>query len=79
MKFVQYTCIIFNPRRMRKGYSSHFVCVCVCVCVCHRSNIYLPRLYIESRVPLGFLCCSQRMYCVDFIENTLFKSSGKIY
>ena len=24
---------VVNPRRMRKGYGSRFVCVCVCVCV----------------------------------------------
>ena len=29
-------------------------------------------------MPLGFLCWSQHMYCVDFIENTLFKSYGDI-
>ena len=25
---------IINPRRMREGYSSRFVCLCVCLCVC---------------------------------------------
>ena len=25
---------VINPRRMREGYGSRFVCVCVCVCVC---------------------------------------------
>ncbi len=32
------------------------LCVCVCVCVCYRVSRYIPRLYVESRVPLGFLC-----------------------
>ena len=44
----------------------------------YRASCYIPHLYVESRVPLGFLCCSQRIYCVDFIENALFKSSGEI-
>ena len=59
-------CII-NPRRMREGYGSRSVCVRACVCV-----------YVESRMPLAFLCYSPRMYCVDFVENVLFKSSGEI-
>ena len=25
--------VFINPRRMREGYGSRFVCVCVCVCV----------------------------------------------
>ena len=25
---------LINPRRMREGYGSRFVCVCVCVSVC---------------------------------------------
>ena len=70
--------VVINPRRMREGYGSRFVSVYVCVCVCYRASCYIPRLYVESRVPLGFLCCSQRMYCVDFFENALFKSSGEI-
>ena len=37
------------------------VVLCVCMCVCYRASCYIPRLYIESQVPLGFLCCSQRM------------------
>ena len=47
---------IFNPRRMREGYGSHSVCLCVCVClsVCYRTSGYIPCLYVESRVPLGF-------------------------
>ena len=59
---------------MRDGYGS----CSVCLCVCYRASCYIPRLYIESRVPLGFLCCSQHMYCVDFVEDALFKSSSEI-
>ena len=59
---------------MREGYSSHPMCVPVC----YWASCYIPRLYVESWVPLGFLCCSQHMHCVDFIENALFKSSGEI-
>ena len=32
---------IFNPRRMREGYGSRFVCVCVCVCVTELAATYL--------------------------------------
>ena len=69
-----------NPRHMREGYGSLSVCVSVCVClsVCYHASCYIPRLYIEITVPLSFLWCSQDMHCVDFIENTSFKSSGDI-
>ena len=48
--------VIINSRRMRDGYDSRSVCVCVCVClsVCYRTSGYIPCLYVESRVPLGF-------------------------
>ena len=55
------------------GACANVTVVILCVCVC-----LLPSLYVESWVPLGFLCCSQHMYCVDFVENTLFNSSGEI-
>ena len=54
------------------------VILCVCVSFCYLASCYIPCLYVESRVPLGFLCCSQRMYCVDFVKNALFNSSGEI-
>ena len=40
---------VVNPRRMRKGYGSRFVCVCVCVClsVCYRTSCYIPCLYVQ--------------------------------
>ena len=60
---------VFNPWRMCEGYSNHFVCLSVYL---------LPRLYIKNKVPLSFLWRSLDMYCVDFIEITLFKSSGDI-
>lgn len=40
----------------------------------HESCYISPRLYIESQLSLGFLCWFLRMHCVDFNENTLFKS-----
>ena len=61
-----------NPRRMR-----HRVTVVV-VCVCYHTNCYIPRLYVENKVPLGFSWRFQDMHCVEFVENTLFKSSGNI-
>ena len=50
----------------------------VILCVCYRASCSIPCLYVENWVPIGFLCHSQHMYCVDFVENALFKSSGKI-
>ena len=74
--------LVVNPRRMREGYGSRFVCVCVCVsvcvCVCYHTSCYIPHLYIDIKVPLGFLWRFQDTHCVDFIENALFKSSGDI-
>ena len=67
---------LINPRRMRKGYGSRSVCVCVSVC--YRASCYIPRLYVENKVPLGFLWHFQDMHCVDFVEKALFKSSGDI-
>ena len=73
---------VINPRRMREGYGSRFVCVsvylCVCVCVCYHTSCYIPRLYVENKVPLDFLWRFQYMNWVDFIEIALFKSSGDI-
>ena len=62
------------PRCMRKGYGSRSVCECVC----YRASSYIPCLYVENKVPLGFLWHFQDMRCVALIENALFKSSGDI-
>ena len=52
------------------------VILCVCLSVCCRASCYIPpHLYTESWVPLGFLCCSQHICCVDFVEYALFKNS----
>ena len=59
------------------GTCTRVTVVILSVCVCYRASCYIPGLYVESRVPLGFLNCSQRVYCVDFVETTLFKSSGE--
>ena len=72
---------IFNPRHMRReGYGSRCVClcVCVCVCVCYHASCYIPLLYVEIKVPLGFIWHFQDMHCVAFVENALFKSFGDI-
>ena len=55
------------------------LCVCVCVCVCYRASCYIPHLFLESQVSLGFLWCFQPMYCVDFGEKALFESFRNIY
>ena len=57
---------------MHEGYGS------LCACVCYHASCYILRLYVENTVPLSFLWRSQHMYCVDFVENALFKSSGDI-
>ena len=54
------------------------VCLSVRLSVCYRASGYIPRLYVENKVPLGFLWCFQDMQCVAFVENALFKSSGDI-
>ena len=38
----------------------------------------VPHLYDESLVSLGILCRFQLIYCVDFVENVSFESSGDI-
>jgi hypothetical protein len=58
----------------RKGYGSRSVCLCVC----YHSNCHILGLYVENNMPLGFSWQSQRMYCVDFVKNALFKSFGNI-
>ena len=49
------------------------------VCVCYRASCYIPVLYVENKIPLGFSSYIQYMHCVDFIENALFKNSGDIF
>ena len=63
--------IIIDPWLMHKGYGSRCVCVL-------RTSCYIPRLYVENKVPLGFLWRFQDTHCVIFVENALFKSSGDI-
>ena len=73
--------IIFNPRRAcAERVTVVVLCVCLSVClsVCYHSNCRILGLYVENKVLLGFSWQSQRMYCVDFVENALFKSSGDI-
>ena len=82
MKVLELAFNFINPRRMREGYGSVFVCVCVCVCVClsvcYHASCFIPRLYVENTVPLSFLWRSQDVHCVDFVEIALFTSSGDI-
>ena len=64
---------IINPRRA----CAERVTVVV-LCVCYLSNCHILGLYVENKVLLGFPRQSQCMYCVNFVENALFKSSGDI-
>ena len=61
---------------MREGYGSRSVSVCLSVC--YHASGYIPHLYVENKMPLGFLWRFQDMHCVAFVENALFKSSGDI-
>jgi hypothetical protein len=58
----------------QKDYGSRSVYLSVC----YHSNYHILGLYIENKVPLGFSWQSQHMYCVDFVDNALFKSFGDI-
>ena len=63
---------IINPQCMHESYGSGSVCVS------YRASCYICYICIESQVLLGHQYRSQRMCCVDFIENALFESSGNI-
>ena len=54
---------------------------CVCVHVWGGGGGGGPVLYVyvENRVPLGFLWHFQHMGCVGFIQNALSISSGDIH
>ena len=66
-----------NPWHMYEGYGSRFVSVYLSVC--YHDSCYINHLYVEKKVPLNFLWCSQDIYCVDSVDITLFKSSGNIF
>ena len=78
--------LLWKKLGKHEGYGSRFVCVCVCVCVCvhvcvyvcYHASCYIPHLYVENKVLLSFPCPFLLIYCVDFVENTLFESSGDI-
>ena len=55
------------------------LCVSKCVCVCHCASYYIPVVYVENKVPLGFRGRYNIMHCLDCVENALFKSSGDIF
>ena len=47
---------LINPRRMRRRVTVVVLCACLCVCVsvCYQASCYIPYLYVESEVSLGF-------------------------
>ena len=65
--------LLFNSWHMHEGCHSHSVCESLCVC--YHTSCYMPSLYIETKVLLGFLWHFQEMHCVDFIESTFSKHS----
>ena len=65
---------LVNPRRMRKSYGGHSVCVSVC----YHASCYIPRLRVQTAVLQGSLWPSKCIICVDFAENVLFSSFGVI-
>ena len=55
------------------------VVVCVCVSVTMLAATYLTWFIHWRQGAVKLLWCFQDMHCVDFVENTLFKSSGDIF
>ena len=58
-----------NPRHMCEGYCSHSVCELVCVCPL--PPCYIPVLYVENKVPLGFRGLSFKIRIVWISLKTL--------
>jgi hypothetical protein len=50
--------LVINPQRMRK-VTVVVLCVCVCLSVylsvCYQATCYIPGLYVENKVLLGFI------------------------
>jgi hypothetical protein len=65
---------IINPRHMREGYSSRFVCECVCV-----SDTALPAI---DAISMSQTRCCKVPYRISIVcivpKNTPFKRSGVI-
>ena len=57
--------VIINPRCIG------IVVLCVCVSVYYQANCYIPGLYVENKVPLGFLWNFQHnnIHCVDSFKT----------
>ena len=53
--------MLFNPRRMHKGYDSRSVCVCVCVSM---SDTGLPATY-KSQVHYCMVPCGVLKVCIE--------------
>ena len=52
---VEFTCNVFNPRRMCKGYGGGAVCACMCLAYQSTCSSYIPCLYVENKVSSGSL------------------------
>ena len=65
------TVYIINPRRMREGYGSRFVCVCVCLSVTALAATYLVCMskLRHHRVP-----CRLLKLCIVWISLKIFCS-----
>jgi hypothetical protein len=62
----------FNPRRMREGYSSRYVCVC------YHATCYILCLFVSNTTLQGCLPRFDCTHCVNLAENAPFTSSGII-
>ena len=67
--------LIINPRRMREGYCSWFVCLSVCLSVslsvCYHASCYIPRLRVQFHGLCGFL---QKRFVRPFWRHLLILS-----
>ena len=54
------------------------VILCVSLSTCYCASCYIPHLYVQNKVPLGFLWHFQDKHGVAFVENALFISFGDI-
>ena len=65
--------VIFNPRRMREGYSSCFVCVCVSVCL-SVTTLAATYLVCMSKLRHHRVPCRLLKLCIVWISLKIFCS-----
>ena len=63
---------VINPRCMRKGYGSRFVCVSMSVTTVSATYFDYKFQYCYK----GSLCCFNCTHCLDLSENVSFSTFG---